>query len=90
MLEDQPKSKGDGCPVSDTGCGIGEQEQIANHEHRPFPAIGLAPGDRDGRKALRGEDEPGEEGERGGERPALCQPFAERGGPVSSSGASIA
>ena len=30
------------------GCGIGEREEIANHEHRPFPPVGLAPGNGDG------------------------------------------
>src|SRR3546814_7472555 len=52
---------------------IGEQEQIANHEHWPFPAVGLAPGDRDRRNALRRKDEPGEKGERGREAPSRSE-----------------
>src|SRR3546814_17609537 len=57
---------------------IGDQEQIANHEHWPFPAVGLAPGDRDRRNALRRKDEPGEKGERGREAPSSLQPLAQR------------
>ena len=66
------ESEGDGRPVGDARSGIGEREQIANHEQRPFPAIGLAPGDRDRRNALRREDEPGEEGERGRQLQRPC------------------
>ena len=64
--------------IGRAGSDVGQREQIAEHEDRPFPAIGLAPGDRDGRHALRREDEPGEEGERGRQGPAARAAFAER------------
>src|SRR3546814_9136870 len=60
-------------PIGDTSSGIGEQEQIANNEHWPFPAVGLAPGDRDRRNALRRKDEPGEKIGRASCRERVCQ-----------------
>src|SRR3546814_6159915 len=70
MLPGSAESEGDGRPIGDTSSGIGEREQIANHEQRPFPPVGLAPGDGDGRDALRRKNEPGEDGECSGKAPA--------------------
>src|SRR3546814_7909983 len=78
MLPGSAESEGDGRPIGDTSSGIGEREQIANHEQRPFPPVGLAPGDGDGRDALRRKNEPGEEGECSGKAPAPLQPLAKR------------
>ena len=70
LPEVELKPGGDRQPVGQPGENVGQREQVGQHEDRPFPPIGLAPGDRDRRQALRREHEPGEEGERGRQGPA--------------------
>src|SRR3954452_12166005 len=69
------ESRCDRNPVGRSSCEIGQCEQISHHEKRPLPAVRLAPGDSDGGDALRCKYEPGEEGERRRERPAVPQLF---------------
>src|SRR5206468_6409491 len=67
------KSRGDRNPVGRPSREIGQCEQISHHEKRPLPAVGFAPGDGDRGDTLRRKDEPGEEGQRRGEWPAVAQ-----------------
>ncbi|KAF5289490.1 hypothetical protein FQR65_LT20824 [Abscondita terminalis] len=58
-------------PVGDEAGQVGQREQVAGHQQRIAPAVGLAPHGRQRGNALGREHEPGQQRQRRRQRPAV-------------------